>query len=311
MSAMSTATDATDVREVPSRDPRLDELGARYPFASQYLDVGGHRMHYVDEGEGPAIVMLHGNPTWSFFYRDLIQALRGRYRVVACDHIGCGLSDKPANYAYTLRTHVDNAIALFDHLGISDATLALHDWGGAIGFGLARQRADSIKRFVLFNTAAFLGGRVPWRIRICRIPLFGTVAVRVFNGFARAATFMAVAKHERMTPQVARGYLQPYGSFADRVAVHGFVQDIPMSARAASYAVVREIEASLEQFRDRPMTIHWGMKDFCFTPAFLAEWTRRFPKAEVHRYDDAGHYVLEDAHERIVPAVEAFLERTG
>lgn len=311
MSAMSTAARVTDAKQSPPRDPRLDELGSLYPFASHYLDVGGHRMHYVDEGDGPAIFMLHGNPTWSFFYRDLIKALRGRYRVIACDHIGCGLSDKPADYPYTLRTHVDNAVALFDHLGISDATLALHDWGGAIGFGLARQRADAIKRFVLFNTAAFLGGRTPWRIRICRIPLFGTVAVRGLNGFARAATFIAVAKHERMTPQVKRGYLLPYGSFADRVAVHRFVQDIPMNAGVPSHAVVREIEASLPQFRDRAMSIHWGMKDFCFTPAFLDEWTQRFPEAEVHRYDDTGHYVLDDAHERIVPAVEMFLERTA
>jgi len=285
-------------------------LGKLYPFDSNYIDINGQRMHYVDEGDGPPILMLHGNPTWSFMYRALIATLRERYRVIACDHIGCGLSDKPHGYDYTLRTHIDNATALLDQLRLSDVTLALHDWGGAIGFGLARRRPEAVRRFVLFNTVAFLGGRAPWRIRICRVPLFGTLAVRVFNGFAGAATFMAVKKHERMTRDVRRGFLRPYRTFADRIAVHRFVQDIPLSPRVPSYALVQDIEASLERFRDRPMAIFWGMKDFCFTPAFLGQWTTRFPHAEVHRYDDAGHYVLEDAHERIVPALRAFLERT-
>jgi haloalkane dehalogenase len=296
---------------LPARDPRLASLGGLYPFASHYLDVGGQRMHYVDEGEGPAILLLHGNPTWSFFYRDLIKGLRDRYRVIACDHVGCGMSDKPRDYPYTLRTHIDNATALWDHLDLRDVTLGVHDWGGAIGFGLAARRREAIRRFVVFNTAAFLGGRMPWRIRICRIPIFGTVAVRAINGFAGAATFMACARRERMTAEVKRGYLLPYRSFRDRIAVHRFVQDIPMSPRVSSYDEVREIEASLPQLRDRPMVILWGMKDFCFTPRFLAEWTRRFPEARVHRYEDAGHYVVEDAHERILPELCDFLAQTA
>lgn len=268
-------------------------------------------MHYLDEGDGPPLLMLHGNPTWSFYYRDLIKGLRDRYRIIACDHMGCGLSDKPQDYPYTLSTHIANVERLVDHLRLGDVTLAVHDWGGAIGFGLAVRRSELVRRFVVFNTAAFLGGRLPWRIGVCRIPLLGALGVRGLNGFAGAATFMACAKRERMTPGVKRGYLLPYDSFANRVAVHRFVQDIPTRPGHVSYATLAEIDAGLTGLRDRPMTIFWGMKDFCFTAKFLDEWVRRFPAAEVHRFADAGHYVVEDAHERILPVLKAFLEPTS
>jgi len=290
------------------RDPRVAVLGDLYPFTSHYVDIDGHRMHYLDEGDGPTVLMLHGNPTWSFYYRDLIKGLRDRYRIVACDHIGCGLSDKPQDYPYTLATHIANVERLVDHLRLGDVTLAVHDWGGAIGFALAVRRSELVRRFVVFNTAAFSGGCLPWRIGACRIPLLGALAVRGLNGFAVGATFMACAKRERMTPRVKSGYLLPYDSYANRVAVHRFVKDIPTRPGHVSYDALREIEAGLSGLRDRPMTIFWGMRDFCFTVKFLDEWIKRFPRADVHRYADAGHYVVEDAHERILPVLNAILE---
>ncbi len=293
------------------RDPRVAALGDLYPFASHYLDIDEHRMHYLDEGDGPPVLMLHGNPTWSFYYRDLIKGLRDRYRIIACDHIGCGLSDKPQDYPYTLNSHIANVERLVDHLRLGGVTLAVHDWGGAIGFGLAVRRSELIHRFVVFNTAAFWRGRLPLRIGVCRIPVLGTLAVRGLNGFARAATFMACAKRERMTPAVKRGYLLPYDSFANRVAVHRFVKDIPTRPGHVSYGTLAEIEAGLSGLGDRPMTILWGMKDFCFTAKFLDEWTKRFPAAEVHRFADAGHYVVEDAHERILPVLKTFLDQSS
>jgi len=309
MSVETTRQSASSDSQPAARDPRTAGLGDLYPFASHYVDIGGHRMHYVDEGDGPVVLMLHGNPTWSFYYRDLIKGLRDRYRVVVPDHIGCGLSDKPQDYPYTLATHIANVERLVDHLGLTDVTLAVHDWGGAIGFGLAVRRTDLVRRFVVFNTAAFLGGRMPWRIGVCRIPLFGGMAVRGLNGFAGCAMFMACAKHERMTPEVKRGYLLPYNSYANRVAVHRFVKDIPTRPTHVSYGTLAEIEAGLAALRDRPMTIFWGMKDFCFTPKFLDEWIKRFPDADVHRFADAGHYVVEDAHERILPVLGTFLDK--
>ncbi len=278
-----------------------------YPFEPHYVDVPGGRLHYVDEGDGPAIVMLHGNPTWSFYYRELIKGLRDRYRVIAPDHIGCGLSDKPQEYPYTLSTHIDNVERLIDHLGLSDLTLVVHDWGGPIGLGWAARHPQSVRRLVVFNTAAFLGERMPLRIRVCGWPVFGEMAVLRCNAFARAATRMACCRRERMTPEVRAGYLFPYDSPAHRVAILRFVRDIPFGPKVPSFQELKQIETALPQFRDRPMMIAWGMKDFCFTDSYLAGWIARFPDAIVYRYADAGHYVVEDAHERILPALGEFL----
>lgn len=285
---------------------RLREL---YPFTSHHLDLSGTSMHYVDEGSGPPVLMLHGNPTWSFYYRKLITGLSDRYRVIAPDHVGCGLSDKPRDYDYTLATHIENVQRLVEHLGLGRLTLMVHDWGGAIGFGWAMRHVEQAERFIVFNTSAF-EGPCARRIRLCRLPVFGALAVRGLNLFARGALHLGCKHRERMTPDVRRGYLHPYDSFANRIAVHRFVEDIPLSPADPSYALLRQIEASLPQFRDRPMLICWGGQDFCFNDWFLTQWIERFPAARSHRFEDAGHYVLEDAHERILPLVNRFLEKT-
>lgn len=287
---------------------RREELQRHYPFASHFLPIGAHRLHYIDEGTGPIVVLLHGNPTWSFYYRRLIKRLRDRFRVIAPDHMGCGLSDKPQRYAYTLRTHIDNVSRLLDHLQVSDVTLGVHDWGGAIGFGWAMDHAERVSRLMIFNTAAFLGP-CPWRIRLCRWPGLGDFLVRGLNGFLRASFFMGTSRPGRMTPEIRAGYLFPYRSIADRLAILRFVEDIPLSPRDRSYGLVKRIEAGLPQFRDRPALICWGMQDFCFHEGYLNRWIGLLPGAQVHRFENAGHYVLEDAHEKILPLVEEFLAR--
>jgi haloalkane dehalogenase len=299
---------AERVEEVAAkRGASGNEPGALYPFTSRFLEVDGGAMHYLDEGVGPPIVMLHGNPTWSFYFRELVKGLRDQFRVIVPDHIGCGLSAKPRQYPYTLSQHIENVTQLIEHLDLNDVTLAVHDWGGAIGFGWAVGSPERISRLVVFNTAAFLGGRMPFRIRVCRWPVVGEIAILGLNGFARAALRMATARPERMTAAVRHGYLQPYVRPAHRIAQLCFVRDIPAHPGVPSYPVVREIEGRLAALRNKPMLICWGMKDWCFTPKFLDEWVRRFPEAEVHRFADAGHYVVEDAHERILPIVRRFL----
>lgn len=280
---------------------------SEYPFESKFFDLDGLRYHYVDQGRGETLLCVHGNPTWSFAWRNIVKGLAGDYRVIAVDHIGCGFSDKPEDYEYRLPRHIDNLSRFVTGLGLERVTLLAHDWGGAIGLGTALRLPERFMRFVLMNTAAFRSNRMPWRIAMCRWPVFGPLGVRGLNLFARAALSMAVCHHERMTPEVRAGYLAPYGSWADRVAILRFVQDIPMTPAHPSYPTLLEIEQGLPTLKERPLLFVWGERDWCFTPAFLEEFLARFPDAESLRLPDAGHYVFEDAHERIVPRVREFL----
>ena len=281
---------------------------AEYPFQPRFLEVDGHRLAYLDEGEGPVVVMVHGNPSWSYLYRNLVGALRDRYRCIVPDHLGCGFSDKPAAYPYQLRNHVENLERLLDSLAVARCILVVHDWGGAIGMGWAGRHPERVAGVVVLNTAAFRSPRLPFRIAICRWPLLGSLLVRGLNGFARGATVMAVTKP--MPPAIARGFLAPYDSWDNRIAVHRFVEDIPMDERHPSWETLVAIEASLTRLQQCPLLVCWGGQDFCFNDVFYEEWRRRFPEAEAHYFPDAGHYVLEDALAEILPLVERFLERT-
>lgn len=291
-------------------DPR--RFNNSYPFTGRRLDLGGIEMHYLDEGDGPPVLMLHGNPTWSFYYRGLVAALRGDFRCIVPDHVGCGLSDKPSDrrYRYTLQSRVRDVETLLDHLAIAEPlTLVLHDWGGMIGMAVAARRPERIARLVIFNTAGFrlpAGKQLPLRLRLIRNHRwFAGVAVRGFNAFAFAATRMATARG--LSAEACAGLPAPYDSWANRIATLRFVQDIPLAPGDPSYALVREVDEALHQFADRPALVCWGMKDFVFDGDYLAEWRRRLPNAEVHEFPDAGHYVLEDAGEQIEPLVRAFL----
>ena len=280
-----------------------------YPFSSHSLQLDRLRYHYLDEGSGENLLMLHGNPTWSFYYRNLILGLKGSYRCVVPDHMGMGKSDKPQDYPYTLSRHIDNLEKLADHLELDDITLVVHDWGGAIGMGFAVRHPERIRRLVIFNTAAFLSSEIPLGLSLCRIPGFGAIAIRGFNVFARGAIRWACVKQERMTEEVRAGYLAPYDNFANRVANLRFVQDIPMSPDSPSYYVIQHIEENLKLFQEHPVQIIWGAHDFVFNDHFLKRWQEIFPQAEVHRMEDAGHYVVEDAHERILPLLYEFLQK--
>lgn len=280
---------------------------SQYPFCSHHLELDDLQYHYLDEGNGSPMLMVHGNPTWSFYWRNLVQAFREEYRVVVPDHIGCGLSDKPQQYSYTLQQHIANLVRLIDSLELTDITLLGHDWGGAISLGAALQRPDRIARIVLFNTAAFRPHFVPFRIRVCRTPLLGTLALRGLNLFARAAITMAVENRDVMTPAVRGGLLAPYDSWANRVGVNSFVQDIPFSKRHPTWQTLAEIEDGLPTLANRPIKLIWGMKDWCFDTSCLERFEKVFPNAEVTRLDNAGHYVIEDAHQQIIPDVRSFL----
>ena len=287
-----------------------EPVKALYPWHGRFIEVDGNlRMHYLDEGTGEPLLMVHGNPTWSFYWRTLVGPLTDRYRCIVPDHIGCGLSDKPAKWRGHLSDHIDNLAQLIEELDLQDVTLVVHDWGGAIGFGAALKHPSRIKRLVVFNTAVFLAP-VPWSIRMCRWRGAGPLLVQGFNGFARVAQFRAIADRSRLQGAVGQGYLAPYNGWEARRAHLRFVRDIPIEPDHPTRRVIEELAARVgPELNHLPALIIWGEQDFVFTNDFLTRWSAMFPSAEVHSLPDAGHYVVEDAHERIVPMVRAFLDR--
>ncbi len=284
-----------------------------YPFASRYFERNGLQIHYLDEGAGEPIVMLHGNPTWSFFYRDLVKALRGSYRCVVPDHLGMGLSDKPNDqqYRYTLQSRVNDLAALLDELGLTTGvTLVLHDWGGIIGSVLATKHPNRIKRIIVFNTACGLlppAKRLPWQLQLTRTPL-GALLVRGGNAFALGTARIGTI---RPLPRAVRdAFVAPYDSWEHRIGTLRFVQDIPLHPGDRAYRLIAETAAQLYRLAKVPTLICWGERDFVFDHHFLQQWRDAFPHAEVHTFPDAAHYLLEDARDRIVPLVTEFLAQT-
>ncbi|HMP58560.1 MAG TPA: alpha/beta fold hydrolase [Gemmatales bacterium] len=286
-----------------------------FPFTSRWFDLPEGRLHYVDEGQGEPIVMVHGNPTWSYLFRHLLADLRSDHRVIALDHIGCGRSDKPpdSRYAYVLERRVADLGRLLDHLEPTQRlTLVLHDWGGMIGLAWACRHPERVGRIILGNTSAFplpATKALPLSLRLARVPGLGALMVRGLNGFCRGAVRYCVTSR-RLGPEEAAAYLAPYGSWADRRAVLRFVQDIPLAPTHPSWPTLAATAEKLALFADQPTLILWGRRDFVFDDHFLNEWRRRWPRAEVHVFEQAGHFIFEDAAAEIDPIVREFLSRT-
>ena len=287
-----------------------------YPFTpKQFQPRPGLSMSYLDEGprDGEVVVMLHGNPSWSYYWRTLVSGLSDKYRCIVPDHIGMGFSDKPddADYDYTLQSRVDDVEALLKHLGITGpVTLAVHDWGGMIGFGWALSHAAQVKRLVVTNTAAFplpQAKPMPWQIALGRDWKFGAFIIRAFNAFSSGASHLGVER--KMPAEVRRAYVSPYNNWNNRISTVRFMQDIPLGPQDKVWPLLEAAGRRLPEFADRPALLGWGLKDFVFDQHFLAGFRAALPNAEVHAYEDAGHYVLEDKHEVLVPAIRAFLDR--
>ena len=288
--------------------------GPLYPFRSRFVTVGrgtatggtqGHRMHYVDEGSGPVVVCLHGNPTWGFLFRNLIAALRDDFRVIVPDHIGCGLSDQPGDVCFRAGDRIGHLEDLLAELGVGRFSLVMHDWGGPLGTGLAVRRPADVERLVYFNTTLAEMALLPGMIRRAAAPVIGRLLTQDTMQFLKLLTSFGVV--QAMPEEVKRGYLRPYRSRAGRRAIWGFVQDIPFSPSHPTAPLMDDMVARLPALADTPVKIIWGMKDPCFHPGILRQVAARFPQAEVVRVPDASHLVLEDAPGRSIAAVREFL----
>lgn len=286
-----------------------------YPFQSHWLDLDGIALHYLDEGprSAPPVLMLHGNPTWSFYYRNLVLRLREHYRCIVPDHVGCGLSDKPDDsaYGYTLERRIKDLDTLLGHLALDQPlSLVVHDWGGMIGFGWAVRQPEAIARMVVLNTAAFhlpAGKRFPLALWFAGRTRLGALLVRGMNAFSGVAA--RVAFKRPVSREVRHGYTGPYDSWANRIATLRFVQDIPLREGDPGYAIVTETASRLPLLAGKPALLAWGERDFVFDAVFLREWRRRLPDAEVALYPDCGHYVLEDAGADLLERIASFLDR--
>jgi pimeloyl-ACP methyl ester carboxylesterase len=273
----------------------------------------GQRMHYLDEGprDAPPVLMLHGNPTWSFYYRNLVIALRGQFRCIVPDHLGCGMSDKPndSEYDYRLKSRVEDVATLISHLDLKNPlTLVVHDWGGMIGFSWAVDHPDQVGKMVVLNTAAFPlpeDKKMPPALSLVRDTAVGAYLVTRFNAFSGIAARVAFKKP--VSKEIRQAYKLPYDSPENRIATLRFVQDIPLSEKDAGFDILNNTAERLHLLRDKPCLIAWGERDFVFDTPFLNKWLEYFPDAEVRRFADCGHYVLEDGGPALIDTISNFI----
>lgn len=283
---------------------------ALYPFESHTFDNEGLQYHYLDEGQGAPVIMVHGNPTWSFYYRNLVLALRDTHRCLVPDHIGCGLSEKPgdADYDFHFGRRVDDLDRWITHLNLGDdLTLVAHDWGGMIAMTWASRNAARVKRLVLMNTAAFplpASKPLPRSLWLARDTWVGSMLVKRFNAFVRGMLRYAVMG--KVAPDVRAGYLAPYDTPANRIATLRFVQDIPLKPADPGWDTLQAVADAVPGFASIPTLIGWGHKDFVFDRHFLDVWKTLLPDAEYVEYPEAGHLLLEDEGPDFIARIQAF-----
>ena len=282
-----------------------------FPFAPHYHPIEGVDMHFVDEGSGEPVVMVHGDPTWGYLYRNFIPVLSQRRRCVVPDQMGMGKSANPQERSlYRLQQHRANLEALLLHLDLHDITLVLHDWGGPVGLGVATRHPERIKRLVLMNTWAFApwpGGPFPRLLELIRSER-GEAFVLQKNGYLEPALRGTTYHSEQLTKIVMEAYRAPYPTPESRLALLCWSRDIPVQETDVSYAEMKQIEQGLSQFSRTPILLVWGMKDPVLSVSVLHRWQQLYPHATTHELEDASHFLQEDAPERIVQWIEAFLD---
>lgn len=297
-------------------------FGGLWPYAPRWFDTPDGRLHYVDEGprDGRPVVLLHGNPTWGFLYRNFIGPLvDAGHRVIVPDHLGFGRSDKPRDPgSYRIDGHVRRLDALLESLDLREVTVVPQDWGGPIGLPWAVAHPERVAGLFLLNTAAHIPLHdvgIPLPLRMFRAPLLGEVMVKGLGLFHRAFLFrVGTMRRDRLTRAVKHAYLAPHPTWSSRTGVLVFPREIPAGRadrRWAAFAGPLQ-DGLARELGDHPVRIVWAMRDPGFPPEWIDQmWLRTFPHAGVRRLPDAGHYLQEDAHEQIVPELLTFLATTA
>ena len=275
-----------------------------YPFPPKFFKTNFGQMHYVDEGQGKPVVMIHGNPDWSFSYRHLIKALSKTNRCIAPDHIGFGLSDKPENFSYTPEDQAKNFEKFMESLNLSDITLVFNDWGGPIGLSYAIAHTEKVSKLVIINTwlwstnndwyyqmfSRFMGGAI------------GRWLIRKYNFFAKVVVRMAFGTKSRLTKEIHRHYLTPLQNPKERKGTNVFPRHI-----IASGKWLDSLWRQIGTIKDKPALILWGMKDIAFRKKELKRWTSTLTNFQLHTFADSGHYSHEERHEEAAKFIKDFI----
>jgi haloalkane dehalogenase len=297
--------------KLSARDPGPGPNGLKfpvdeklYPFAHHFVDLpDGARVHYLDEGAGETIVFLHGNPTWSFLYRNIVKELRGSYRCIALDYPGFGLSEAPAGYDFLPRTHSQSVEQFFDALKLSNVTLMVQDWGGPIGLGMAGRRPELVKSLVIGNTWAWSRDDDPNTMRFSSL-MGGSIGRFLglnFNGIPHL--FFAIGARDSLDDEVLEMYLRPFRRPDRREPTVIFPREI-----IGSSEYLAEVDANLARIADRPALIVWGAKDGGFRAAVRERFEQRFVNHRTVVLETAKHFIQEDEPQRIAAEIRAFLK---
>jgi pimeloyl-ACP methyl ester carboxylesterase len=275
-----------------------------YPFAPHFFRTEAGALHYVDEGTGAPIVFVHGNPMWSFQFRNQVKALSGRYRCIAPDHLGFGLSDKPYGWDYLPAHHAAHLEGLLDSLDLTDLTLVVNDWGGPIGLSYAVHHPDRVRNLVVSNTWMWsVKDRFKFRMFSGLLGGFvGRALIKRRNLFANRILKTAFGDPNRLTPHIHEQYLRPLGTPEDRKGSWVFPRQIIGSSEwLASLWAQRGVLGKCR------VLLAWGMKDGAFDARELAQWTAAFPQSAVARYEDGGHFVSEELPAAYTRDLQRFL----
>lgn len=279
-----------------------DFLERVFPFKRNWFETDGVRIHYVDEGHGPPVVMFHACPMWSFSYRFLIRELAFDHRVIAVDLPGFGLSTAHEQFDYSLNGDINIMESLLGHLNTGKAVMILHGWGGTVGMGCAVRYPQFVKALVVLNAQVFTTYSLPWRLRLCRLPWLGAYLVKDLR-------LLQFGNRRAHAKDIAAAYDYPYRTEDARKALYRFVEDIPTVPEAESAQRMLEIETRLWMFRTTPALILWAMRDWLYPPRLLKHWKHYLPQAEVHTFSHAGRYIQEDVPDELNRHIRDFFVR--
>ncbi|NOK61712.1 MAG: alpha/beta fold hydrolase [Chloroflexi bacterium AL-W] len=277
-----------------------------YPFRSHFLKLDAGRMHYIDEGQGPPLVFVHGTPVWSFLYRDMIKELSKEYRCIAMDHLGFGLSDKPANWGYRPADHAHNVRALIEHLGLEQLALVVHDFGGPIGLSYAIEQPENVTQLVVFNTWmwSLKGNAEAERVSNTMGGQLGRILYQRFNFSARVLVKMVMADQRKLTKEVHQHYIKATTKPQDRQGMWRLACELTGSSEWYD-----GLWQQRERIRDIPVLLLWGMQDLGVKGEIfdVKRWQNLFTNQKTVLFPDAGHFVQEEEPQRSTQEIAAFL----